>query len=241
MSTTSTPNDLTSRLRQRMETDRRQIEETAARELERLGESLNAVASGALRSIEADTAEATERMRALLLRAWLRPLVVGLSLFLGICGGSWVTMPWLSRSIDYRIETLAEVSVRIERARETLAEMEETTWGVTLREISGEQYVALPAGTPGPSVLHHGRTALHEAVERVRELHDRVGTAVDGGLGEVVRAVRDRTAAALRASRKPLRQQVEALQRQVERLSEQVTHLTEYYGTFGAGSRGRWI
>ncbi len=136
----------------------RQTEEMAARELARLGASLSAVASGALRSIEADTAEATERMRALLLRAWLRPLVVGLSLFLGICGGSWVTMRWLSRSIDYRIETLAEVSVRIERARETLAEMEETTWGVTLREISGERYVALPAGTPGrPSFTMDGR------------------------------------------------------------------------------------
>ena len=58
-------------------------------------------------------------------------------------------MQWLSRSIQDRIETLAEVNVRMERARETLAEMEETTWGVTLREISGERYVALPAGTPG--------------------------------------------------------------------------------------------
>ena len=67
------PNDLTSRLRSRLETDRRQIEETAARELERLGERLSAIASGALRSIEADTAEATARMRALLLKAWLRP------------------------------------------------------------------------------------------------------------------------------------------------------------------------
>lgn len=37
-----------------------------------------------------------------------------------------------------------------------------------------------------------------------------------------------------------LRQQVEALRRQVERLSGQVTRLTEYYGTFGAGSRDRW-
>ena len=59
--------------------------ETAARELARLGENLTAVASGALRSIEADTAEATGRMRELLMRAWLRPLVVGMSLFLGIC------------------------------------------------------------------------------------------------------------------------------------------------------------
>lgn len=158
MSTTSTPNDLTSRLRRRMEADRRQIEEIAARELERLGESLSVVASGALRSIEADTAEATGRMRELLLRAWLRPLVVGLSLFLGICGGSWVTMHWLSRSIDARFETLAEVNVRVERARETLAEMQEATWGVELREISGERYAALPAGTPGrPAFTMEGR------------------------------------------------------------------------------------
>ncbi len=123
MSTTSSPNDLTSRLRHRMEADRQRIEEMAPRERARRGVSLSAVASGTLRSIEADTAEATGRMRALL-RAWLRALVVGMSLFLGICGGSWATMHWLSRSIQDRIETLAEVKVRIERAQETLAEME---------------------------------------------------------------------------------------------------------------------
>ena len=129
---TSSPNDLTSRLRSRLEADRRQIEETAARELEQLGESLSAVASDALRSIEADTAAATARVSVLLRRAWLRPLVVGLSLFLGFSGGSWATMQWLSRSIEHRIETLATVNVQIEQARETLAEIEETTWGVTL-------------------------------------------------------------------------------------------------------------
>ncbi len=148
MSETSSPGDLTSRLRQRLEADRRHIKETAARELARLGESLRAVASGALRSIEADTVEATGRMRELLMTAWLRPLVVGMSLFLGICGGSWATMHWLSRNIDSRFETLTEVNLRIQRAGETLAEMRETTWGVELREIGGERYVALPAGTP---------------------------------------------------------------------------------------------
>ena len=104
-------------------------------------------ASDALRSIERDTAEATARMRALLLKAWLRPLVVGLSLFLGISGGSWVTMHWLSASIELRIETLAALNVRIEQARETLAEIDETTWGVTFLEIEGERVVVLPAGT----------------------------------------------------------------------------------------------
>ena len=144
---TSSPNDLTSRLRSRLEADRRQIEETAARELERLGESLSAVASGALRSIEADTAAATERVSVLLRRAWLRPLVISLSLFLGISGGNWATMQWLSKSIERRIETLAAANVQIEEARWTLAEIEEATWGVTLREIDGERFVVLPAGT----------------------------------------------------------------------------------------------
>ena len=158
MSETSSPNDLTSRLRSRLEADRQRIEETAARELARLGENLSAVASGALRSIEADTEKATGRMRELLMRAWLRPLVVGMSLFLGICGGSWGTMHWLSRIIDARFETLAEVNVRIERASETLAEMAETTWGVELREISGERYAMLPASAPSrPAFTMDGR------------------------------------------------------------------------------------
>ena len=144
---TSSPNDLTSRLRRRLETERQQIEETAASELRRLGESLSAVASDALRTIEADTALATGRLSAMLMRAWILPLVVGLSLSLGICGGSWAAMHWLSTNIQRRIETLAAVNVEIDQARETLAEIEETTWGVTLREIDGERYVVLPAGT----------------------------------------------------------------------------------------------
>ena len=158
---TSNPNDLTSRVRRRLEADRLQIEETATRELERLGKSLSAAASGALRSIEADTAAATARVSGLLRRAWLRSLVVGLSLFLGISGGSWATMHWLSTSIERRIETLATVNVQIEQARETLAGIEETTWGVTLQEIDGERFVVLPDGALAyPPLTVGGRPAV---------------------------------------------------------------------------------
>ena len=161
MNETSSPNDLTSRLRSRLEADRRRIEDEAARELARLGESLSAVASGALRSIEADTVEATGRMRELLMKAWLRPLVVGMSLFLGICGGSWATMHWLSRSIHDRIETLDELDTRTEWARAMMTEIEETTWGVELMEISGDRYVSLPADTPiRPAITMNGRPYL---------------------------------------------------------------------------------
>ena len=161
MSMTSNPNDLTARLRSRLEADRQQIEETAASELRRLGESLRAVANDALRTIEADTAATVARVRVLLLNAWLRPLVVGLSLFLGFSGGSWATMRWLSASIERRIETLATLNVQIDQARETLTEIEDTTWGVTLREIEGERFVVLPDGTlDDPPWTVRGRPAL---------------------------------------------------------------------------------
>ena len=75
-------------------------------------------------------------------------------------------MHWLSRSIERRIETLATPNVQIEQARETLAEIEETTWGVTLREIDGERVMVLPAGT-----LDHPPLTLGErpAVKLSRE------------------------------------------------------------------------
>ena len=78
-----------------------------------------------------------------------------------------------------------------------------------------------------------GRAALREAFKGVRELYDRLGTEADGGLGEVVHAVRKEKAAALR--------QVDALQRRIEGLDGQVTHLAERYGTFAPTSPDRWI
>jgi len=161
MNEISSPGDLTSRLRSRLEADRRRIEDEAARELARLGENLSAIASGALRSIERDTAEATGRMRELLMKAWLRPLVVGMSLFLGISFGSLGTMHWLSRSIQDRIETLDELDTRTDWARAMLAEIEDTTWGVELLESSGDRYVSLPAGTAvRPAFTMKGRPYL---------------------------------------------------------------------------------
>ena len=158
---TSTPNELTSRLRRRLEADHREIEETAASELRRLGESLSAVVGGALRTIEADTASAVGRLSALLRRAWLRPLAVGLSLSLGICGGSWAGTHWLWTTIEQQIKVLAVLRVDIEEARTTLARIEETTWGLELTEIDGGRFVVLPAGAlDSPPWTVGGRPAL---------------------------------------------------------------------------------
>ncbi len=141
-------NDLTARLGRRLETERREIEELTANELERLGENSRRVARRALRSIERDTEVAVGNVRELLVKAWLRPLIVGTALWLGTFAGSWATMQWLSRSVQDRIEERSLVDVQIAGGREMVAEIEETTWGVGLREIDGVRYVTLPRGTP---------------------------------------------------------------------------------------------
>ncbi len=166
MSRTSDPNDLNARVRNRIAADRRQIQEAAASEQRQLGENLRAVANGALRTIESDTAATVARVRVMLLNAWLRPLIVGLSLFLAFSGGNWGLMHWLSASIQSQIETLAMLEVRIDQARETLVEIEDTTWGVTLREIDGERFVVLPDGAlEDPPWTVGGRPALKRSSE----------------------------------------------------------------------------
>ena len=138
---------MAARLRQQWETDRREIEETGTAELRRLGESLSSAARSAQRSIEADMAAWTGRTRALLMRAWLLPAAAGLSLFLVMCGGGWGTMRWLSMRIESQLQALAILNVDIEQARQTLAQLQGTTWRVELREIDGERFVVLPAGS----------------------------------------------------------------------------------------------
>ena len=161
MSRTSNPNEFTARLRSRLATEHQQIEEVTLSELRRHGESLRAVVNDALHSIEADTGVTVARVRVMLLNAWLRPLVIGLVIFVGISGGSWALTRWLSAGIQDRIETMAMLGVWTETARETLAEIEETTWGVTLVEIEGERFVVVPDGTlERPPWTVDGRPAL---------------------------------------------------------------------------------
>ena len=158
---TSTRSDLTSRFQRRLENERVEIETTAARELKVLGENLRGVAQSALNTIEADTAAWTERVRGMFLRGWLWPLMVGLTLSAGICGGSWAGTRWLWTTIEQQIEALTVLRMDIAEARQTLAELEGKTWSVALREIDGERFVVLPAGSlERPPWTVGGRPAL---------------------------------------------------------------------------------
>ena len=77
-----------SRLRIVLETERQTIKDLTTRELQQLGANLRRAWSNDLRTIESDMGVATGWMRALLLNAWLRPLMVGLSLLLVTYGGA---------------------------------------------------------------------------------------------------------------------------------------------------------
>ena len=144
---TSSQSSLTSRFQRRLENERVAIEATAARQLKVLGESLRGVAQSALSTTEADTAAWIERMRRMFLRAWLWPLMFGLMLSAGICGGSWAGTRWLWTTIEQQIETLTVLRVDIEEARTTLARIEDTTWGLELKECCRPARSAI---RPGP-------------------------------------------------------------------------------------------
>ena len=86
----SNANDLTARLRRRLETERRQIEELTANELERRGENSRRGASSALRSIERDMEDAGGRMREMLAEIGETTWGVGLR---EVSGVRYVTLP----------------------------------------------------------------------------------------------------------------------------------------------------
>ena len=69
-------------------------------------------------------------------------------------------MRWLSRRIQARIETVAELDFDIEETRQTLARVALDTWRIALPEIEEEQAAVLSAGTPDkPRWTWRGRPA----------------------------------------------------------------------------------
>ena len=92
--------DRAPRIRQRKEIDRRMVDETAERTRQAYGETLSASANAKLPIIDAAMATRSGRRHGLQRRAWLRPLVIGLSLLLSICSGSWELTPWWSSRVQ---------------------------------------------------------------------------------------------------------------------------------------------
>lgn len=90
---------------------------------------------------------------ALLLKAWLRPLVVGLSPFLGISGGGWATTHGCGAESNSGSRPWRRWTGRSRRPA-----IVDATWGVTLREIDGERFVV--ACRPKRWTIRPGRSAI---------------------------------------------------------------------------------
>ena len=82
-----------------------------------------------------------------LLRAWLRPLMVGVAISLGIFGANWGLMQWLSSRVQTLLETQETLQLGIAQHQRDLDQLQAQTWGVWLHEEDGMRYVVLPRGT----------------------------------------------------------------------------------------------
>ena len=159
-------NDLSARIQQRIETQDRKLDEIDERKLQLYGKRWDAIVNDKLPIIDAamekvngrilDTLRRTEaatetgigRLHGLLRRAWLRPLVIGLSLFLGICGGSWGLLQWQSSRVQRLLETQETYRRGIAQEQRALDQLQAQTWGVWLHEdADATRYVVLPRGT----------------------------------------------------------------------------------------------
>ena len=165
---TSNANDLSAQIRRRTEAERRKMDAIDERKLQEYGERWDAIVNDRLpiidaamervnwrivdklRRTEAEAETGLGRMHGLLRRAWLRPLVIGLSLFLGICGGSWGLLQWQSSRVQRLLETQETYRRGIAQEQRALDQLQAQTWGVWLHEdADATRYVVLPRGTLG--------------------------------------------------------------------------------------------
>lgn len=175
----STLDNLQKYLLQKQEEKREQIEALTRQELEQLGVNLRNAVNRVLHTTENDmqgriarmnqslekglgqTRRQVDALQSTMQKMWIKHVLIGLSLFLGISLGSWGLMQFLSSQIMSRAETLAQIQRHIEHERQTLQILQDKTWGVTLRQSKEGRFVVLPPGTkPEISWRVGGRPAL---------------------------------------------------------------------------------
>ena len=166
MNGTSSGSDLQARLQKQAEQDRQQIEALTQSELKKLAENLRQSVQNESYIIVSDIKEHTRWMNAALWGSWLRSVVVGVCLFLGILVGSWGLTQWLSSNIQSLIQTRVALEIDIQEARQTIERIEQTTWGVTLVEVNGQRFAMLPESTPeNPLLTMDGRPTVRLSSE----------------------------------------------------------------------------
>lgn len=179
MKNISTLDSLQKHLLQKQKEKREQIESLTRRELEQLGANLQDAVTHALHTIESDMQKRIGRMNQSLQKSldqtgrqigtlqtslrkiWLKPALIGLSLFLGISSGSWGLMQFLAARIQNQVETLSQLRLQIGQEQQALQLLRNESWGVTLHQDKQGKFVVLPVGfQPKTFWSVEGRPAL---------------------------------------------------------------------------------
>jgi Fe2+ transport system protein B len=88
-----------------------------------------------------------QSLNHLTVRSWLKPLLIGLSLLLGIFAGSWGLTAYFSHQITQQIQQQAQLTQQIDAQQHTLNQIQAKTWGIRYLQNDQGRYLILPPGT----------------------------------------------------------------------------------------------
>ena len=164
--------ELTERLREKTETERRTMEMIITAELSNLKENLQSTAKNALATIKIDMereAEAVKKAALLQMkilswsfgRLWLMTGGIALAVILGLAGGGLGLM----KLAEYRINTLhkewSKMALEKAQMEMTLNQLQAHTWGLNLHEAPEGRFIVLPMGAkPNTGWTINGRQAV---------------------------------------------------------------------------------
>lgn len=150
MSGTSSAKSFLARMEARAEADREKMQEIVDAQVKRLERGVAKSVREGLSTIERDIQARAERsvegVRAAIWNIWLRPLVVGVMLSLGLFAGTAGWSEWLTTEIGSMLQQSARLDVQIEEQRETLERITATTWGVEFVDNAQGRFLVAPVG-----------------------------------------------------------------------------------------------
>ena len=114
--------------------------------IERVLKSYNDTAEHGLATIERTTGQWDRRLKAAALVGWMRPLILGLSISIGIYGAHWVAMQWTAREVTSLTSRKAMLQAEIESQEKTIERLKTKTWGILLHEDESGRFVVFPKG-----------------------------------------------------------------------------------------------
>lgn len=148
---------LAERMKEKAEQERIQTESVFREQLQTLKDNLLASSQNALRTMSDAMAQEITNASASLTRhykilsmaygkAWIRTAITALAALIPLALVVLLLAGWMKYQIDSYHSTCDRLEARIAEQRQTLANLNAGTWGVTLRETEHGRFVIMPPG-----------------------------------------------------------------------------------------------